>query len=339
MNAPTPGTVPTVRGPIGTEELGTVLTHEHLFIADPEFHRNYPALWDREQSVEQAVALLEEAYELGVRTLVDMTALGQGRDIELIRRVAERTRVNIVVATGLYVLDGLPQILRYRGPGAPLGGPDPIIDFLESDIRQGIAGTDIKAAVLKFVAESDEPDATVRRVAAAVAEVHRRTGVPIVVHTNPHNRSGLAVVEVLGGLGVAPGSITVAHAGDSPDHGYLKELAATGAYLGCDQFGMQALRPDEERIATVLKLVGDGHVEQLLLSHDSSAFMDHVLPEQRAFLYPQWNWTHLHARILPAMREAGLAEADITTMLQDNPRRLLSGVPVAAEAAGEAEGS
>jgi hypothetical protein len=68
---------------------------------NPEFHTNCPALWDRTAGVELAARQLNEAYDLGVRTIVDMTVLGQGRDLGLISQVAERTRVNIVLATGV----------------------------------------------------------------------------------------------------------------------------------------------------------------------------------------------------------------------------------------------
>jgi phosphotriesterase-related protein len=179
------GTVPTVRGPVGADSLGAVLTHEHLFVRNVEIHDNFPSLWDEETAVRLAAQRLEDAYAHGVRTVVDMTVLGQGRNLRLVEQVAARTRMNIVVATGLYVLDGVPQIFRYRGPGTPLGGPEPIVDLLEADITVGIGGTDVRAALVKFVCESDWADETVRRLASAVAEVHRRTGVPVVVHTDP----------------------------------------------------------------------------------------------------------------------------------------------------------
>jgi phosphotriesterase-related protein len=38
-----------------------------------------------------------------------------------------------------------------------------------------------------------------------------------------------------------------------------------------------------------------------------------------------WHWTYISDEVLPAMRERGIGEADITTMLVDNPRRILEG--------------
>lgn len=324
--------VPTARGMVEGKDLGFTLSHEHLFVWNPEFHRNYPGLWDSGTGVELAVQQLAEAYDLGVRTIVDMTVLGQGRDLGLVGQVAARTPVNIVLATGVYALDGLPQIVRYRGPGETLDMPDPLVDMLESDIRDGIAGTDVKAALVKFVCEKPEPDHTVRRLAAVVAEVHRRTGVPIVVHTDPVGPNALAVLEVLGELGVDARDVVLAHAGDIADAGYLAEVAASGAYIGCDRFGMP-MAPEEQRVANVVALIEQGHIEQLLLSHDCASFIDHFPAEVRAAMGAQWTYSHMHLRVLPMLRDAGLDDAAIATLFERNPARLLTANHGARQAA------
>lgn len=325
-------TVPTVRGPVAGADLGVTLTHEHLFVWNPEFHDNYPDLWDRAAGVERAAAELESAYDLGVRTVVDMTVFGQGRDLELVRAVAERTRMNIVVATGLYTVDGMPQVLRYRGPGEMLDGPEPLIDLLERDITEGIAGTGVRAALLKFASERPEPDATVRRLAAAVAEVHRRTGVPVVVHTDPVAGNALPVLELLTDAGVAASRVVLAHAGESTDPGYLRELADCGAFIGVDRFGMEAMLPDAQRIANLIGLLALGAEDRVLLSHDCASFIDHVTTGQRAMLQPQWSYSHLHARVLPRLHDEGVDEALLAALFEDNPRRLLGGVGAVAHA-------
>jgi len=316
--------IPTVRGPIAADELGIVLPHEHLFVRNTEFAQNFPSLWDEAAGVRRAVEELEDAYEHGVRTIIDMTVLGQGRDPRLIAQVAASTRVNIVLATGLYALDGLPQIIRYRGPGAVLEGPDPLVDLLEADIRQGIAGLGVRAALLKFVCEKDEDDATVRRLAAAAAEVHRRTGAPVVVHTNPANRSALRALTELDALGVAPQHVVLAHVDAGNDPGYLDALADSGAFLSCDQFGMSALGPDENRVRVVADLIRAGRLGQLLISHDCASYLDHLTVEQRGAVYPDWTYSHISRRILPRLAAEGFGDKEFDVIMRDNPRRLLA---------------
>jgi phosphotriesterase-related protein len=36
---------------------------------------------------------------------------------------------------------------------------------------------------------------------------------------------------------------------------------------------------------------------------------------------PNWNFTHISDDVLPALRERGVTEEQITTMMVDNPRR------------------
>jgi len=319
--------VPTVRGPVPAAELGETLVHEHLFVLSSEFQSNYPGLWDRRAGVDNAVRQLELARAAGIRTVVDMTVIGQGRDIGLVAEVAARTAVNLVVATGVYTLDGIPPFARFRGPGCAVESEDPLIDLLSGDITRGIGGTGIKAGLVKFAHESGTPPGSAERMAVVVGEVHRRTGVPVVVHSDPFTGNGVELVALLGRRGVAPGHVVVAHAGDSADLGYLRTLADTGCMLGYDRYGMTPFAPDEQRNTTLSALVRAGHAAQLLVSQDHASHIDYLTVEQRNRLYPDWSYTHLVDRVLPRLREQpGIDEAVITTLLVDNPRRLLTRV-------------
>ncbi|EUA31184.1 aryldialkylphosphatase [Mycobacterium xenopi 3993] len=56
-------------------------------------------------------------------------------------------------------------------------------DLFVRDIEHGIADTGVKAAILKCA--TDEPASPgVERVLRAVAQAHKRTGVPISTHTH-----------------------------------------------------------------------------------------------------------------------------------------------------------
>src|SRR5271166_425011 len=95
-------TVQTMRGPLDTAQLGVTLMHEHIFILSPEILMNYPEFWgDEDQRVEDAVQSLNALYATGVQSLVDLTVVGLGRYIPRIERLAQRTKLNIIVATGL----------------------------------------------------------------------------------------------------------------------------------------------------------------------------------------------------------------------------------------------
>ena len=54
---------------------------------------------------------------------------------------------------------------------------------------------------------------------------------------------------------------------------------------------------------------------------------DHRAHERRpqTALLPRWNYTHITDDVLPALREHGVGEAQITAMLVHNPARYFTG--------------
>ena len=179
-------TVQTARGPIDSAQLGETLMHEHIFVLNPEILMNYPEFWgDEDTRVDDAVRRLNELYDSGVQSVVDLTVVGLGRYIPRIETIAQRTKLNIIVATGLYTYNDIPFFFHYRGPGTLGGGPEVMADMFVKDIEQGIAGTKVKAGILKCA--TDVPGLTpgVERSLRATAQAHLRTGVSIPKRSMP----------------------------------------------------------------------------------------------------------------------------------------------------------
>jgi len=66
----------------------------------------------------------------------------------------------------------------------------------------------------------------VERVLRAVAQAHKRTGVPISTHTHAGLRRGLEQQRIFEEEGVDLSRVIIGHSGDSTDIGYLEELIA-----------------------------------------------------------------------------------------------------------------
>jgi phosphotriesterase-related protein len=296
--------------------------HEHVFVITPEVLQNYPEEWDERVRVDDAVEKLTALKAAGIDTIVDPTVIGLGRYIPRIVEIAHRIELNIVVATGVYTYDSVPKYFRLRGPFMPGLDevPDPMADMFIRDITDGIADTGVKAAFLKCAI--DEPGMTtdVVRILRAVARAHLATGAPIMVHTEPASHRGLEVHELLTSEGVAPTSVLLAHSGDSADADHLSELADHGYLLGMDRFGVDAILPFEQRVGIVVELIKRGYVEQMVLAHDASCFFDWI---DQSFLAmaPNWHFLHISQEVLPALREQGVSDEQLDTMLVDNPRR------------------
>jgi phosphotriesterase-related protein len=309
--------VQTLRGAIDGADLGRVLMHEHLFTADPDVARNVDTGWDEDVEVERAIERLTELHAAGIGTLVDLTVIGLGRDVPLMLRVAQHVPVHVVAATGLYTYHDVPMYFRYRTT-------DYMADCFVRDIDYGIGETGVRAGILKCA--TDEPGVTegVAKVLRAVARAHLRTGATISTHTHAATERGLDQLRIFAEEGVDPGRVVIGHSGDSTDLDYLQRLLDTGATLGMDRFGLDAILGFAERVSTVAELCARGYAGQLVLSHDASCFADVLSEEMRQRANPNWHFQHITSDVLPALRERGVTEEQLETMLVHNPRRILA---------------
>jgi phosphotriesterase-related protein len=313
----------TAGGPIDSAQLGATLMHEHVFILTPEVTQNYPEHWgDEEKRIADAVDRMNELKSRGVDSIVDLTVMGLGRYIPRIKRVAQQTGINIVVATGVYTYNDVPMCFYFRGPGTVLGGPEIMTELFVKDIEEGIADTGVKAAILKCATDHQGLTPGVERVLRAVAQAHRQTGVPISTHTHARTKRGLEQQRIFEEEGVDLSRVIIGHSGDTTDLDYLEELASRGSYLGMDRFGIDTLLPFEDRVNTVAGMCERGHADKMVLSQDAACFSDWFPEAAVGALMPNWHYLHIHNDVIPALKERGVTDDQIAEMLVDNPRRI-----------------
>ena len=313
--------VETMRGPVELDELGRTLMHEHVFVMNPEALQNwghaYGALyWDERERVADAVDKLTRVRAAGIETIVDPTAPGLGRYIPRVREVAEAAGLNFVVASGVYAFLELPGFLAYRPVEA-------IAALFVREITEGIDDTEVKAAFLKCAVERHGLVGDIPRILEAIALAALQTGVPVMVHTNAQARTGLLALEALIGHGVDPARIVIAHAGDSNDLEYLRAIAATGAWLGCDRFGIDHFNPLEDRIRTLLTLLDEGYADRIHLSHDAACFMDFMVGDP-FFANEKPDYLLITNQVVPALLERGATPEQIDQMMVENPKRFFA---------------
>lgn len=305
----------TATGPIDTAALGFTLMHEHIYVLSEGVNASFPHLWDRDTRIKEAADALAEAKAHGVSTIVDLTVLGLGRDVAMARDVSRASGVNVIVATGLYTYDELPHYFQYRDI-------DHMADLFVRDIETGVQGTDIRAAVLKVATDEKGVTQGVEKVLRAVARAHRRTGVPISTHTHPATERGLDQQRIFKEEGVDLSRVVIGHSGDSEDITYLEKLIAAGSTIGMDRFGIDRPVNTEQRVATIAKLCERGHASKMVLSHDTSCYIDWFPPEVLKPATPNWHYLHIPDDVLPALKKAGVTDEQIRTMTVDNPRHI-----------------
>ena len=307
--------VETATGPIASNRLGRVLTHEHVATRIPGVAENWPNTFPRDVVIDTCVSVLQRVSESGIDTVVDHTTFDIGRDPELLAEVSRRSEVQIVATTGVWV-----NVPRFFDTTSALE----MADLFTADIEEGMAGTSIRAGVVKACLEVVEPKPLDLKAIEAAAIVQHRTGVPITTHTSARSQSGTTMLEKLAVNGADLKRVLVGHVGDTTDLDYLTSLLATGCFIGLDRFGVEDFLPDKDRIETVVKLARQGWTSQLLLSQDASCWSGWRTHQQRQEQHPTWDMSRLMNEIRPALLDAGLTQDEFDLMTIDNPRRYLS---------------
>ncbi len=311
--------VQTVLGPVDAATLGRTLMHEHVFVLTADVQQNYPQEWgDEDARVEDAVRRLSQLPRHGIGTIVDVTVIGQGRNIPRIKRIAERVPdLNVVVAAGCYTFDEVPLFFSRRPRST-------MTEFFVRDITEGIAGTGVKAGMLKCAVDEKGLTEGVEQVLRSVARAHRQTGTPITIHTYAAGRHGPAILEVLRQEGADLDRVVLGHSGDSADPDYLEAMAEAGLTLGMDRFGIDHFGTFEVRAALVAELCRRGLAGRMVLSHDTCCYIDWFAPGSLDDL-KHWHYLHISQDVLPYLRDHGVSEDDINAMLVRNPARILAG--------------
>src|SRR5437763_6342486 len=318
-------TVETIGGRIDVEQLGLTLIHEHFFSSDEAVSIQWPHVRDRDREYELALESAQAVRGHGVRTVVEPTAMLLGRDIPALQRLALDTDLQLVVCTGVYTYDHLPQFLLNRSE-------DFIASLFVHDIETGIQGTDVKAAFIKCAADEPGVNERIEKVHRAAARASVRTGAPIMAHSRPASNTGPRQVEIFLEEGVAPEKIQIAHTGDTDDLEYIEGLLEQGVYIGLDRYGLDIFLAREKRDATATELLKRGYEEQMFLSQDFDIpianGLDWYPPEvveqlEASGAANDWSMTFLFESVIPTLKEGGMSDEQLQTMMVENPKRWL----------------
>lgn len=318
-------TVETVGGQIDVEDLGLTLIHEHFFSSDEAVTAQWPHVREQDREFELAMETAQAVKSHGVKTVVEPTAMLLGRDVRASQRLAQESGLQIVLCTGIYTYDHLPQFLLNRSE-------DYIADLFVHDIEQGIQGTNIKAAFLKCAADEPGVNERVEKVHRACARASLRTGAPIMAHSRPASGTGPRQVDIFLDEGVSPEKIQIAHTGDTDDLGYIEGLLDKGVWIGMDRYGIDLFLPTAKRNATVLELLSRGYVDRMFLSQDFDIpianGLDWYPPEMveqlmAAGAATDWSMTFLFESVIPTLKEGGMTDEQLNTMMVENPKRWL----------------
>ena len=279
------------------------LSHEHICCYSEYLNIMSKGYLDKPTLAEKSADILKNMKEkYGLALFIDCTPVNIGRDVELLKKVSELSGVDIVCSTGFYYND--EPILDCMSART-------LADFIAEDANNTCAGV-IKAAV-----EYDTVSPFNIKLLKASALAQKKTGLPIILHTNANNKNGIKAVEILLGENVNPKNIVVGHLSDTNDNEYIKNFAKLGCYVALDRM-YDNERQDyiTSKINQINALCEAGYADSLLLSHDDSVFQGFCdKPQIKA---PRWSYMFEH--IIPK-----LDENIANKILKENPLTMLCG--------------
>ena len=254
---------------------------------------------------------LEEIKRRGIGAFVDCTPAFIGRDVEILRRLSERTGIHILTNTGYYGAAGdkfVPAHAREESA-------EELAARWAAEWRDGIEGTGVRPGFIKTGVDKGPLSRIDRTLVRAAALTHLRTGLTIACHTG-EAVAALEALDVVQEAGAAPDALIVVHADGIMDETVHERLARAGAWVEFDGVGPATT---SRHVGIILNMVDKGCIGRLLLSHDAGWYR--VGEPRGGTVRP---FTAISDLLIPALREAmrgrtPSAEQVIRQVMADNP--------------------
>jgi len=300
--------VMSVLGPIQSRSLGLTLPHEHLLsdlYVQFQPHREF-MLFDVDLACEE----LARFAAVGGRTLVDLTTSDIGRNPLDLRDIASRTGVNVVMGTGRYREPFYESDLWRRSV-------QDIADEFVADIEVG-AADGIRAGIIgeigvhaRYISPVEE------RIHRAAARAQKRSGLALTTHSIA-SPIGLDQLDIFEDEGVDLRRVVIGHSDTYPRLEYHREILRRGAYVEFDTIRGTWERDTRRQLDLVVQLVAEGYGDRILLSQD-------VCTTHHLAAYGGTGYAFVASTFAAQLKDAGLAQEQIDTLLVLNPARMLSG--------------
>ena len=341
------GLVQTVLGPVPPEDLGPTLTHEHLLIdlawmskpaveASERLKRSQPVTledlgWVRYNSQRNRddLELLDEETAIseallfkrwGGETMVDATTIGIGRDPRALARIARATGLNIIMGTGFYVDAVHPE-------GMDEKSETDLSRQLVQEIRVGVDDTGVRAGIIGELGCSWPLTKNEDKVLRAGATAQGETGAPVLIHPGRNEAAPFQILDTLAEAGADLNRVIMGHVDRTVLNMHMiVDLARRGCYIEFDVFGRETsyyplsdvdMPNDAQRIGFIKGLIEAGHASQIVIAQD-------ICTKDRLVKYGGHGYHHILENIVPRMREAGISQDDIDSILVANPARILT---------------
>lgn len=314
-------TLQAVSGALPVPERGVLLPHEHLFLDLRAATVPGYAQADPEEVLAVMWPYLTALQAQGVVGLIECSTVGVGRNVAILRRLAQATGLAIVAPTGVYAEPAAPAWVRRQSEAA-------LEAWMRGEIEDAVDVSGVRAGFIKLASSPQDLTHFEERVLRAAARVALATGVAIASHTT-RGATALRQLDILAEEGLPAERFVWVHAHMEPDRTLHEAAARRGAYVEYDNIGAHLLGAsnpfpkyalaDATAVDLVARMVEAGHTERVLLSQDAGWY-DAARATGGAATWAVRGFTFLLDRFVPRLEAAGLREA-IPTIIERNPWR------------------
>jgi phosphotriesterase-related protein len=294
----------TTLGPMGADELGMILPHEHIFVdlrteSQPGFGEAEP------QDVIQLMAPeIERARSAGITAIVECSPVGVGRRADILKAVSEATGYPLVAPTGIY-----------REPWVPAwaheASEEKLYEWMLGELQGQIEDSGVQAAWIKLSAGDNGITEVESKILRAAARAASECGAVIGSHT-ARGRVLHDQLDIVEAAGYTPERFIWIHAQNDPRLNL--EIAQRGAWIEFD--GIGGGQSDRFYVERVTSMLDAGFAEQVMLSHDRGWYD----PSKPGGGVPK-PFTYINEVFLPKLQEADVDEDTIHQLTHVNPFR------------------
>jgi predicted metal-dependent phosphotriesterase family hydrolase len=299
----------TVTGEVARDQLGYTYLHEHLIIDSPIVAEQMPHISLPQAS--DAIAELQDCFMHGLRTMVDCMPGQSGRNLNKLREVSLRSKVNIIAATGMHN----PKYYPPDHPYLKMSSNELAQLFIE-ELTIGAESTSIKCGIIKIFTLGEGLEDQEKRLFAAAAEAHSKTGAPILTHCED-GEGALSQIEFLNSLNVPLRRVVLSHTDKVTDLGYHRELWDSGVNLEYDQGLRQKDQVKPFSAQLTIAMIEHGFIDQLMLGTDGARrTLWRSLGGEPGLDYLLTGWSQ-------KLRDFGVTDRQLNQIFMENPAQFL----------------
>ena len=299
--------VMTVRGLIPASEMGITLPHEHVMLDFIGAEKAERSRYKRNEVFDAVLPYLENFRDFGGQTLVECTPAYIGRDVELLRKLSEASRLNLITNTGYYGAAGNKFLPRH----AFRETADELAFHWLADWTGGIEETDIRPGFIKIGVDAGPLSDIHRKLVRAAARTHQRSGLVIAAHSGD-GAAAMDELAVLSEEGIEKSAFIWVHAQNEKDVDLHLRAAEQGAWVEFDHVSSPTI---DEHVAMVKRMKEHRLLHRVLISHDGGWY--EVGQEDGG---PFRAYDTVFTEFIPALKEAEFTDAEIEQLTVRNPR-------------------